>query len=184
IRIQETICGNQVHFRVTWGERQHLLQYTCGGTFSSRHASSYPDDEGQVLGVVIEKRIGIAMQLAETIDMEPKQVAQREIDLFDFLHRQWFIQRVKLTDIFLGQYIIGMPVECFPSIAGYMAKGGVCNTIVCFDHSGGVGEGTKLIKKYISRVYHPVILLLALARSEEHTSELQSRENIVCRLLL
>src|SRR5690606_40943436 len=30
----------------------------------------------------------------------------------------------------------------------------------------------------------PVVLALAAARSEEHTSELQSRENLVCRLLL
>src|SRR5690606_40320692 len=28
------------------------------------------------------------------------------------------------------------------------------------------------------------LLVLALSRSEEHTSELQSRENLVCRLLL
>src|SRR5690606_39289517 len=28
------------------------------------------------------------------------------------------------------------------------------------------------------------VLLASLARSEEHTSELQSRENLVCRLLL
>src|SRR5207302_6872205 len=35
------------------------------------------------------------------------------------------------------------------------------------------------------RVFHPPRDLAALdARSEEHTSELQSRENLVCRLLL
>src|SRR5690606_41516907 len=33
-------------------------------------------------------------------------------------------------------------------------------------------------------VHHPRQELLVAARSEEHTSELQSREKIVCRLLL
>src|SRR5690606_41468312 len=36
---------------------------------------------------------------------------------------------------------------------------------------------------HISRLWPPVCLP-AVGRSEEHTSELQSRENIVCRLLL
>src|SRR5690606_40644582 len=32
--------------------------------------------------------------------------------------------------------------------------------------------------------YLPALPVLAIVRSEEHTSELQSRENLVCRLLL
>src|SRR5690606_15461443 len=37
----------------------------------------------------------------------------------------------------------------------------------------------------ISRCYHALILMMGTGiRSEEHTSELQSRENLVCRLLL
>src|SRR5690606_39759184 len=31
---------------------------------------------------------------------------------------------------------------------------------------------------------HSIMYIFAVARSEEHTSELQSRENLVCRLLL
>src|SRR3712207_6935386 len=31
---------------------------------------------------------------------------------------------------------------------------------------------------------HPVMVILAVLRSEEHTSELQSRQYLVCRLLL
>src|SRR5690606_41334523 len=31
---------------------------------------------------------------------------------------------------------------------------------------------------------HPLVLFKRVLRSEEHTSELQSRENLVCRLLL
>src|SRR5690606_39994520 len=34
------------------------------------------------------------------------------------------------------------------------------------------------------RLARPVVITRAKARSEEHTSELQSRENLVCRLLL
>src|SRR5690606_39919391 len=41
------------------------------------------------------------------------------------------------------------------------------------DHIGGINE---LVERYNLPVYGP--------RSEEHTSELQSRENLVCRLLL
>src|SRR5690606_40827273 len=42
-------------------------------------------------------------------------------------------------------------------------------------------------KFFITNTTTPMIIILATARmirSEEHTSELQSRENLVCRLLL
>src|SRR5690606_41304316 len=42
-----------------------------------------------------------------------------------------------------------------------------------------VGRGT-----FVSQSLRPNTFGRALARSEEHTSELQSRENLVCRLLL
>src|SRR5207302_10793851 len=42
-----------------------------------------------------------------------------------------------------------------------------------------VGIGIKVL-----RVYQVVLLVHFRRRSEEHTSELQSRENLVCRLLL
>src|SRR5690606_7311540 len=35
-----------------------------------------------------------------------------------------------------------------------------------------------------SRISNPTVAVLEERRSEEHTSELQSRENLVCRLLL
>src|SRR5690606_40823705 len=36
----------------------------------------------------------------------------------------------------------------------------------------------------VDKAIHPPQTVLSVARSEEHTSELQSRENLVCRLLL
>src|SRR5690606_42143826 len=39
-------------------------------------------------------------------------------------------------------------------------------------------------KRSIARSLHPFARLRPRFRSEEHTSELQSRENLVCRLLL
>src|SRR5690606_41439217 len=46
--------------------------------------------------------------------------------------------------------------------------GAAGNTLTCAGGSGGAGGGA----------------IQLVARSEEHTSELQSRENLVCRLLL
>src|SRR5690606_39706811 len=41
-----------------------------------------------------------------------------------------------------------------------------------------------LDRNVIFALFEPIKAELALSRSEEHTSELQSRENLVCRLLL
>src|SRR2546430_5480853 len=48
--------------------------------------------------------------------------------------------------------------------------------------SGFIGEFLALIGTF--RVNIPVATLATLGRSEEHTSELQSQSNLVCRLLL
>src|SRR5436309_11797787 len=51
---------------------------------------------------------------------------------------------------------------------------------------GEVREQRLLVEDEIRRRDHrdPVYVRRTLRRSEEHTSELQSRENLVCRLLL
>src|SRR5690606_40971816 len=54
-----------------------------------------------------------------------------------------------------------------PPLLGYCSEQGIS---VCFLSPNG---------KFLARVEGPVS-----GRSEEHTSELQSRENLVCRLLL
>src|SRR5207253_8010934 len=50
----------------------------------------------------------------------------------------------------------------------------------------GIAEGTRLHEALAFFAYDTpkVLLLLVLVRSEEHTSELQSRGHLVCRLLL
>src|SRR5690606_41808236 len=45
-------------------------------------------------------------------------------------------------------------------------------------------EDTRALQQQCHAAYRTQINELLLARSEEHTSELQSRENLVCRLLL
>src|SRR5690606_39532489 len=48
-------------------------------------------------------------------------------------------------------------------------------------------EGLEILEEYVSiysELGYPCYEVSALERSEEHTSELQSRENVVCRLLL
>src|SRR5690606_41285654 len=50
-----------------------------------------------------------------------------------------------------------------------------------------IGIGAMCIRIHRVRIYRLLAVfqpLLIAARSEEHTSELQSRENLVCRLLL
>src|SRR5690606_27961323 len=45
-----------------------------------------------------------------------------------------------------------------------------------------IGQSRKMM--FSGNTYLPAVLLPSRPRSEEHTSELQSRENLVCRLLL
>src|SRR5690606_217634 len=51
---------------------------------------------------------------------------------------------------------------------------------------GGISgyKSIRFIRTYLTDFEQPVVLRMAKFRSEEHTSELQSRENLVCRLLL
>src|SRR5690606_42031417 len=59
-------------------------------------------------------------------------------------------------------------------------------------HSASLKDGTKVLlrtydtelERYNTTTEAWVNISSALTRSEEHTSELQSRENLVCRLLL
>src|SRR5690606_39487827 len=43
-------------------------------------------------------------------------------------------------------------------------------------------DNTLFIKRSVLEVGETIVIALILVRSEEHTSELQSRENLVCRL--
>src|SRR5690606_9436388 len=120
--------------------------YPRGSAFASSHASGYADNERQVLGMVVEKRISMAVQLLITFDVEVQQMAERKIYLLDLLHRKRLVQCIELLDIFIGQHIVGVAVECFPSVACHVAKRRVCDAVLCFYHSRGVGEAAKLTK--------------------------------------
>src|SRR5690606_40948117 len=62
--------------------------------------------------------------------------------------------------------LLGRAVDIVPEIAGHLGRHDRAMPAI------GTGEGLRQL-----HVLKPV-------RSEEHTSELQSRENLVCRLLL
>src|SRR5690606_40864755 len=62
-------------------------------------------------------------------------------------------------------------------------------TILAAKDAAISGDCSDLIYETADLWFHSLVMLAALgqhpqARSEEHTSELQSRENLVCRLLL
>src|SRR5690606_40966019 len=81
-----------------------------------------------------------------------------------------------------------LPIFRLPSIAA----GSCCGTrglVVLVGHDPGVAVGVGCIQ-HVGGAHHLHLLRTAgihdgrRHRSEEHTSELQSRENLVCRLLL
>src|SRR5690606_41561151 len=53
-----------------------------------------------------------------------------------------------------------------------------------YGHLEGRAAGVAILRDLLEYAPHMVFLMLPLYRSEEHTSELQSRENLVGRLLL
>src|SRR5690606_42090143 len=55
--------------------------------------------------------------------------------------------------------------------------------VVFFFQKGGNGRQWLVCKNHLP-AYPGIFFIQILSRSEEHTSELQSRENLVCRLLL
>src|SRR5690606_41809965 len=59
-----------------------------------------------------------------------------------------------------------------------VGRGGLAGTLQL--HAGG----EELLDGQVVQVAGDALTLLQEGRSEEHTSELQSRENLVCRLLL
>src|SRR5690606_23994719 len=75
-----------------------------------------------------------------------------------------------LAGAFLGSRLgaISMAVYAFIGLVG---------APVFARFSGGIGE-------ILSPTFGFILSFIFTARSEEHTSELQSRENLVCRLLL
>src|SRR6266511_4901394 len=58
-----------------------------------------------------------------------------------------------------------------------------CRGVVTYEYSSGTGRSASLTRA-VGRPVRRVRSLPNQLRSEEHTSELQSRENLVCRLLL
>ena len=77
-------------------------------------------------------------------------MAQRKVDLFDFLHGQWLVQRIEFLDIFIGQHIIGVPVECFPRLTRNVPERGICDAVLRFNQAGVFGEAAKLNKKLLN----------------------------------
>src|SRR5690606_41208088 len=85
----------------------------------------------------------------------------------------------KVAYIFEGEYA-EIAVKLFPVISS--------KVIGIEPPADGVVKKERTLADVVNKVEKPMIQSLTLnipkTRSEEHTSELQSRENLVCRLLL
>src|SRR5690606_40017153 len=84
--------------------------------------------------------------------------------------------------IFPLAIILGIESTCDETSASICIDGKIYSNIIAnqtvHEKFGGV------VPELASRVHQQNIIPTVDARSEEHTSELQSRENLVCRLLL
>src|SRR5690606_39617763 len=61
------------------------------------------------------------------------------------------------------------------------APGGTASNVIVYLSRGDVAVSVTLTS--VATMLSPVLTPRSASRSEEHTSELQSRENLVCRLL-
>src|SRR5690606_41325090 len=73
------------------------------------------------------------------------------------------------STVFFASFPLGIGAAALQVVVPNRLRGQLSALFLILVSIGGVGLGPTLV---------------ALVRSEEHTSELQSRENIVCRLLL
>src|SRR5438874_762815 len=91
--------------------------------------------------------------------------------------------------------VVGYPLALvafgvWREIAGPTAQGGhAAEPLAHEDWQAWADRGAAACREVYGRAYHKLLLNLralhpALERSEEHTSELQSRRDLVCRLLL
>src|SRR5690606_40642238 len=70
------------------------------------------------------------------------------------------------------------------SWSGKSFEGFITGVLRCMMNNYKVGSPYRKISGSHKKTVMPEFRLVGLLRSEEHTSELQSRENLVCRLLL
>src|SRR5690606_20661574 len=80
--------------------------------------------------------------------------------------------RISLVVVVLEAFLLGIPVDLPVELHGDMMEQASRAGSVCFFHR----RDSRLI---VADCFQPVAVVIL--RSEEHTSELQSRENLVCR---
>src|SRR5690606_41328239 len=74
-----------------------------------------------------------------------------------------------------------LPILCMPSFAPCLMEWCETGFLLNYGISGVCASG---LTARSAHPFHCVPLICLVGRSEEHTSELQSREKLVCRLLL
>src|SRR5688572_32638851 len=91
----------------------------------------------------------------------------------------FFFNDTATTEIYTLSLHGALPISDDPEddARAHRARGGILEVGRPEPHQGGAAQ-------HRSHRHHGVRHELALRRSEEHTSELQSQSNLVCRLLL
>src|SRR5699024_12497974 len=97
----------------------------------------------------------------------------------------FFLPPTATTQIYTLSLHDALPISVFWTISFPIAWPGLLAGIV-LAFARGLGEfgATLMLAGYIPDVTDTIPLAIYFARSEEHTSELQSRFDLVCRLLL
>src|SRR5436309_11168755 len=120
--------------------------------------------------------------LAKRLDARlPRFEAEAKID--GVLDEPMWRRAARLTGFSQYRPVDGRPAEDSTEVLAWYAPDAIYFGIRAFERHGSVVRATLADRDNIDADDHVAILLDTYLRSEEHTSELQSRENLVCRLL-
>src|SRR5207247_6077255 len=88
------------------------------------------------------------------------------------------INRARVDDAFVAPHVVEQTVACLDAAASLHER------LQKFKFEAGEVDSLAIDRNFVARRINPNRADRQMFRSEEHTSELQSRVDLVCRLLL